>query len=57
MVVLCKRVTGLASSLARLRPLDWIIYYSPKQIFDSSVNGKEKCQAFTAIGRVVGESV
>jgi predicted RNA-binding protein len=44
---------GKAASLRRLHPSDWVIYYSPKQMFE----GEEKCQAFTAIGRVVGDSV
>lgn len=44
---------GKASPLRRLRLFDWVIYYSPKQIFE----GEEKCQAFTALGRVVGDSV
>ncbi|TWH40948.1 LOW QUALITY PROTEIN: EVE domain-containing protein [Dulcicalothrix desertica PCC 7102] len=44
---------GKASPLRRLQPDDLVIYYSPKQIFE----GEEKCQAFTAIGRVVENSV
>jgi EVE domain len=44
---------GKASPLRRLQPDDLVIYYSPKQIFE----GEEKCQAFTAIGRVVEDSV
>ena len=44
---------GKASPLKRLRVNDWVLYYSPKLEF----GGVEKCQAFTAIGRVVGESV
>ncbi|MFH7025387.1 MAG: EVE domain-containing protein [Heteroscytonema crispum UTEX LB 1556] len=43
---------GKASPLKRLKVNDWVIYYSPKLEF----GGKEKCQAFTAIGRVIGES-
>jgi len=44
---------GNASPLKRLRVNDWVLDYSPKLKF----GGEEKCQAFTGIGRVVGESV
>ncbi|MBF2066849.1 MAG: hypothetical protein IGS39_20890 [Calothrix sp. C42_A2020_038] len=42
-----------ANLLTRLRQLNPVIYYSPKQMFGS----EEKCQAFTAIGIVVEKSV
>jgi EVE domain len=44
---------GKASPLKELKVNDWVIYYSPKLEFGN----QEKCQAFTAIGRVIGESV
>lgn len=39
---------GKAAPLGRLRPGDLIAYYSPVQEF----GGRDKCQAFTAFGRV-----
>lgn len=43
---------GKLPPLKRLKPNDWVIFYSSKQ----SMGGEEKCQAFTAIGQVkVGE--
>ena len=44
---------GKAAALRRLQVGDGVIYYSPKIDRDRA----EKCQAFTAIGRVTGESV
>lgn len=44
---------GEASPLKRLNINDWMISYSPKLEF----GGKEKCQAFTAIGRVTGKEI
>ncbi|MEI2610892.1 MAG: EVE domain-containing protein [Candidatus Promineifilaceae bacterium] len=44
---------GKAAPLKRMRVGDGVLYYSPKQTF----GGQEKCQAFTAIGRVVGDTV
>jgi hypothetical protein len=44
---------GKASPLRRMSRGDWVIFYSPKQEFE----GNEKCQAFTAIGKVVGDVV
>jgi hypothetical protein len=32
---------------------DWIIYYSPKELFEEAT----PCQKFTAIGKVVGSEV
>jgi hypothetical protein len=42
---------GKRAPLARMKPGDWIVYYSPS----TEMRGGEPCQAFTAIGRVVGE--
>ena len=39
---------GKSSPLKRMRPGDWIIYYSSKERFGED----EKCQRFTAIGQV-----
>ena len=39
---------GKSSPLKRMRPGDWIIYYSSKEHFGQD----EKCQRFTAIGQV-----
>ena len=39
---------GKSGPLARMRPGDWVIYYSPKTRF----KGGEPCQSFTAIGRI-----
>jgi predicted RNA-binding protein len=39
---------GKSSPLKRMRPGDWVIYYSSKERFGED----EKCQRFTAIGQV-----
>ncbi|MDR1988753.1 MAG: EVE domain-containing protein [Acidobacteriaceae bacterium] len=39
---------GKAAPLRRLRPDDWVIYYSPSTAF----RGKDRLQSLTAIGRV-----
>ena len=44
---------GKAASLKRMQVDDGVLYYSPKVEFE----GTEKLQAFTAIGRVISESV
>ena len=44
---------GKAAPLRRMKPGDWALCYSPKLEY----SGQEKCQAFTAIGRVTGEVV
>lgn len=44
---------GKEAPLKRMKPGDWLIYYSPKQELDSDA----KCQCFTAIGRVKGEEI
>lgn len=44
---------GKPSPLKRMRVGDWVLYYSPKFEF-----GREnKCQAFTAIGKVTGDMI
>ena len=42
---------GKEAPLKRIKPGDGIIYYSPTVVY----GGKEKCQSFTAIGRVTGD--
>ncbi|RZA07664.1 MAG: EVE domain-containing protein [Moraxellaceae bacterium] len=49
----CQLCHGKAQPLKRMEPGDWIIYYSPKEVFGS----EQICQQFTAIGRVIGEEV
>ena len=44
---------GKAAPLKRMSVGDGVLYYSPTVTF----RGQDKCQAFTAIGRVIGESV
>ncbi|MCC2096286.1 MAG: EVE domain-containing protein [Hyphomicrobiales bacterium] len=44
----CQLCHGKASAVRRLRPGDWIAYYSPR----TSMRGGEPVQAFTAIGRI-----
>jgi len=44
---------GKASPLKRMKENDWVIYYSGKQ----TMNRPEKCQEFTAIGRVKDSEV
>jgi len=44
---------GKASGLKRLKPGDWIVFYSPKTMYQ---NG-EPLQAFTAIGQVADEEL
>lgn len=39
---------GKAAGLRRIKPHDWIIYYSPKEIF----NQNKLCRMFTALGQV-----
>ena len=40
---------GKRAPLARLSPGDYLIYYSPKK----SLEGREPCQCFTALGKVL----
>lgn len=39
---------GKQNPLKRIKPGDWIIYYSPREYFGQ----KEPCRKFTAIGRI-----
>lgn len=39
---------GKGAPLGRLKPNDWVVYYSPTVTF----GGKDKLQSFTAIGQV-----
>ena len=39
---------GKAAPLRRMKPNDWVIYYSPTVTF----GGKDKLQSFTAIGQI-----
>ena len=45
---------GKASPLRRIQPGDRVVYYSPNRIYwpSHSVRGRDKLQAFTAIGTV-----
>ncbi|MHA6533546.1 EVE domain-containing protein [Paenibacillus sp. BAC0078] len=49
----CQLCHGKAQPLHRMQAKDWIIYYSPKH----SLHAAEKCQAFTAIGRIKDSDV
>ena len=49
----CQLCHGKAQPLKRMASGDWIIYYSPKERFEDTL----LCQAFTAIGEVVGDAV
>jgi hypothetical protein len=55
----CQLRHGKAQPLKRMAQGDWIIYYSPKETHSPKAisGGNEACQQFTAIGRVVGDSV
>lgn len=44
---------GKRAPLKRMKPGDWVLFYSPKQVLESD----EKCQAFTAIGQVSDEAI
>ncbi|MDB5127165.1 EVE domain-containing protein [Mucilaginibacter sp.] len=44
---------GKEALLKKLKPGDWVIFYSPKQTY----GGKEPLQAFTAIGQVEGDEI
>lgn len=44
---------GRRDGLARLRPGDWLVYYSPR----TSLNKGEQLQAFTALGQVHDERI
>ncbi|MBC2323233.1 EVE domain-containing protein [Listeria booriae] len=44
---------GKEAPLKRMKPGDWLVYYSPKR----ELGSEEKCQCFTAIGRVKGSDI
>ena len=44
---------GKQAPLKRIRPNDWVLFYSPKQ----SMDGQEKCQSFTAVGQAIDNEV
>jgi len=46
----CQLCHGKAQPLKRMQPGDWMVYYSPKEQFETP----KPCQQFTAIGEVVG---
>lgn len=48
----CQVCHGKKHPLNRMSVGDFIVFYSPVMMF----NGKDKCQRFTALGRVVGET-
>ena len=47
---------GKASPLRRVQPGDRVVYYSPNRLYSPShaLRGKDRLQAFTAIGTVKG---
>ena len=49
----CQLCHGKAQPLKRMNVGDWIIYYSPKEQFETA----SPCQQFTAIGEVIGANV
>lgn len=49
----CQACHGKSNPLKRMKPDDWVIFYSPKTEF----KGAERCQSFSAIGRVNPGSV
>lgn len=49
----CQLCHGKANPLKRMGVGDWIIYYSPKELFETNIS----CQKFTAIGQVIGKDV
>jgi hypothetical protein len=44
---------GKRAPLEKMRPGDWLIYYSPR----TDLDGGAPLQAFTAIGRITGDTV
>src|SRR6185437_1151259 len=49
----CQACHGKKGPIARMKPGDWLVYYSPK----ISMEGKEMCQRFTAIGQAADSRV
>jgi predicted RNA-binding protein len=45
---ICQVCHGKGSPLKKMKPGDWIIYYSPTQVYGQ----KEPCRKFTAIGQI-----
>ncbi len=44
---------GKLAPLKRMKADDWVIFYSPKE----TLEGDQKCQAFTAIGQAIDEEI
>jgi predicted RNA-binding protein len=44
---------GKEAPLKRMKPGDWVVFYSPKLILEK----EDKCQAFTAIGQVADDKI
>ncbi|GAB3939908.1 EVE domain-containing protein [Spirosoma harenae] len=44
---------GKEAPLKRLKPHDWVVFYSPKKVLEED----EKLQAFTAIGQVSDDNI
>ncbi|WP_183560154.1 EVE domain-containing protein [Mucilaginibacter sp. SP1R1] len=44
---------GKQAALKRIKPGDWVLFYSPKQ----TMNGTEPCKAFTAIGQAADDEI
>ena len=44
---------GKKAPLMRVKPGDWVVFYSPK----NALEGDEKCQSFTAIGQASGDNL
>lgn len=49
----CQVCHGKQRPLERLKPGDWIVYYSSVEVY----GGSTPCQQFTAIGEITGEQV
>lgn len=49
---ICQVCHGKVGPLRRMMSGDWIIYYSPVEIFGSKI----PCRQFTAIGKIVGNA-
>jgi predicted RNA-binding protein len=49
----CQANHGKAAPLERMKPGDWVLFYSPKVAY----TGKDRLQAFTAIGTVKANPV
>jgi hypothetical protein len=49
----CQVCHGKQRPLERMKPGDWVVYYSSVDVF----GGSTPCQKFTAIGEITGEAV